>query len=334
MRLRLLPILFFSILAGCAGPQNMLGPAGPAARHISNLGWFVFITFCVVAVVMWALLVWAAVGRRGNFSEHDPVDIGGGHDWVIIGGFVIPFVILATIFVLGLNTLAAFPVHDGAHAHPEIRVTGHQWWWNVEYVGGPVDQHFRTANEIHIPVGRPVDIELATADVIHSFWVPKLHGKVDTIPGQVNLIRVQADQPGTYRGQCAEFCGAQHANMKLLVAAQPEPAFEAWAANQHNSSLQPANDEQAKGQELFMNRPCEFCRAIRGRLAHGMVGPDLTHLASRQAIASNMLPNNTASLSAWVSHAQALKPASAMPNVSQFDGPQLHALVAYLQSLR
>lgn len=334
MRFRLLlSAILFLFLSACAGPQSTLDSAGPAAKDISNLSWFVYILFCIIGVMMWILLAWVATRRRGSFDEHAPVDAGGGQNWILIGGFIVPFVVLATVFVLGLNTMSAFPVHDGGHIHPAIRVTGHQWWWEVAYVDGPVNQQFPTANEIHIPVGQPVDIELLSVDVIHSFWIPKLHGKEDLIPGQPNVIRIQADQPGTYPGQCAEFCGAQHANMRLVVVAQPEQEYRTWLEGERSPAAEPVNGQQMLGQQQFMTKPCAFCHTIRGTDAHGTLGPDLTHLASRKGLASNMLPNNQATLSAWVTHAQSLKPAAQMPNVSQFTGDQLQSLVAYLESL-
>ena len=318
----------------CGGLQNTLDPAGPAARDISSLTWIIYIMFCSVALIMWALLLWVVLRRRGTLAEHEPIDVGGGQDWIITGGFIIPFVILATVFILGLHTLSAFPVNDNiSQAKPEIRVTGHQWWWEIDYLSGPVDQHFKTANEIHIPVGKPVDIELMTADVIHSFWVPQLHGKEDLIPGQPNLIRIQADQPGIYHGQCAEYCGAQHANMRLLVIADDAAAYQSWLQSQLADALDPVNDEERAGQRLFMGRPCALCHTIRGTDAHGMVGPDLTHLASRRGIAANMLVNNEANLEAWVTHAQSLKPGCRMPNITQFSGGEARTLMSYLQSL-
>lgn len=320
--------------AGCNGPQSTLDPAGPAAHEISSLSWIVYGTFCAVGLVMWALILWVALRKRGSLEEHAPVDAGGGEEWIVTGGFAIPFVILAVLFVLSLRTLSAFPVTDGHTADPQIIVTGHQWWWELEYTSPSVDQRFKSANEIHIPVGRPIDIELRSADVIHSFWIPRLHGKEDLIPGQPNLIRIQADQAGTYRGQCAEYCGAQHAHMALIVVAQPEAEYETWRAAQLGDSAPPANPEQTAGQQQFMNKPCELCHTIRGTGAHGNVGPDLTHIGSRQGLAANMLPNNEADLAAWVTHAQALKPAAAMPNVTQFTGAQLNQIVAYLQSLK
>jgi len=328
--------ILFALGAGLASAQqNTLEPVGPAARHIASLSWFVYITFGVVAIIMWALILWVAIRRRGTLAEHEPIDAGGGQEWILTGGFLIPFVILAVIFILGLNTLAAFPVHDNiSHAMPQVRVTGHQWWWEVDYLAGPVDQHVKSANEIHVPVGVPVDVELMAADVIHSFWVPQLHGKEDLIPGQPNLIRIQADQPGIYHGQCAEFCGEQHANMKLLVIAQPPAEYQSWLAGQRNEASEPVNGQERAGQEAFMTKPCALCHTIRGTAAQGSVGPDLTHLASRRGIAANMLINNEANLEAWVTHAQALKPGCRMPNVTQFNGNEARMLVHYLQSLQ
>jgi cytochrome c oxidase subunit 2 len=178
-----------------------------------------------------------------------------------------------------------------------------------------------------------VDIALATADVIHSFWVPPLHGKVDLVPGMVNHIRIQADQPGRYPGECAEYCGMQHANMKLYVVAEPPERFERWLEAQRRPANPPDTDQARAGQQVVVEGACALCHTVRGTPALGTVGPDLTHLASRQTIAGGMLPNNIANLHAWVTHAQSLKPGAEMPDLNQFTGDQLHALVAYLRTL-
>ncbi len=327
-------LLLPAVLAICGRAQSTLDPAGPAAKSISDLSWFVFILFTAVAVVMCSLIAWVATRRRGTFDEHEPVDAGGGQFWILIGGFAIPFVILAVVFILGLRAVTRFPLHDGHIMDPEIRLIGHQWWWEARYVSGPPDNQFATANEIHIPVGRPVNIELSSTDVIHSFWVPNLSGKVDLIPGRVNHMRLQADRPGVYSGKCAEYCGAQHANMRIVVVAHPENEFEAWRAHQLEPSSTPSTAQEVRGRELFLSSPCSLCHTIRGAAAGGAVAPDLTHLASRRGIAANALENNKANISAWVTHAQALKPSSMMPNVTQFSGDELQALVAYLQQLR
>jgi cytochrome c oxidase subunit 2 len=325
----------FALLSGCGLPQSMLSPGGPASQSIAALGWFVFILFLVVTAIMWGLILWIGLRRRGSFEYHAPFDIDGGQRWIVIGGFIIPAIILAVVFIYGLSSMSAFPLHDhhGAMGPPDIRITGHQWWWQVEYVKGPVDRRVLTANEIHIPAGRPVDIDLASDDVIHSFWVPALHGKVDLIPGMTNRIRIQAN-PGSYRGQCAEYCGAQHGNMILLVVADAPDRFESWLNAQRQPAVEPVDGQQRRGQDLFMSRPCALCHTIRGTLAQARVGPDLTHIGSRRRIAANMLENNAANLAAWITHAQSLKPAVAMPNITQFTGEELRAVVAYLQSLK
>jgi cytochrome c oxidase subunit 2 len=314
--------------------QSVLNPGGSAAAVISRLGWFVFILFLIVAVVMWALIALIATRPRGNLREHAPVNVGGGQNWILIGGFAIPTAILAVVFITGLSAMSKFPVHGGINMPAEILLTGHQWWWEIRYMEGQLDKRVLTANEIHIPVGRAVDIDLASVDVIHSFWIPTLHGKVDLIPGQLNRIRIQADHPGVFRGQCAEYCGAQHAHMVLLVVAHTPEDFQKWLAAQRAPAIEPATPEQSHGRDLFLSRACVVCHTIRGTGADGTVGPDLTHIALRRGIAANTLTNDEANLAAWVTHAQSIKPASAMPNLSQFNGQELRDLVAYLRNLR
>lgn len=315
------------------GPQNTMSPHGPAAHDISTLAWIVLVTFLVVTFIMWILIGWVALRRRGHFSDKPPVEPKGGHAWILIGGFLIPLVVLTTMFVLNLNTLAQFPVGMNADPPPEIRIIGHQWWWEIQYLVGPVQGHFTTANELHIPVGRDVDVELLTADVIHSFWVPELHGKLDMIPGQPNEIRLRADHAGIYRGQCAEFCGAQHAHMIILVVAQPEDQYQAWLAHQRAPASAPTNAEAQRGEQVFLSTACALCHTVRGTPAGGGVAPDLTHIASRMGLASNSFVNDTANLEAWVTHAQSLKPEVGMPDLTAYTGPEIQELVAYLQQL-
>jgi cytochrome c oxidase subunit 2 len=325
-------LVFAAVLLQLAGSQSMLNPGGPAARSISRLSWIVFIIFLVVTLVMWALIAWVAVRRRGTFEEHAPYDAEGGFSWILIGGVVVPFVVLTFIFILNVDTLSGFPMHDG-QMKPEIRVVGHQWWWEIQYLSDDPSQEFTTANEIHIPAGKMVDVELVSNDVIHSFWVPRLHGKEDLIPGQPNMIRIRADQPGTFRGQCAEYCGEEHAHMVILVVAQSPDDFNAWRQRQLSPAVQPADAEGQHGEQIFLSGPCALCHSIRGTGAGGSIAPDLTHLASRRGLAANMLVNNTANLEAWVTHAQSLKPGSKMPDLAEFTGEDLRSLVAYLQEL-
>ncbi len=326
--------LFWVAFSGCAQAQSTLEPAGPAAESISNLSWFVYAVFSAVALVMWVLLWWVAVRRRGTFDEHEPVDAGGGRPWILIGGLGIPLVVLATIFFMGQRAMKESPLHHAENSAPDIRLIGHQWWWEVKYVKGTPDNYFATANEIHIPVGQTVHLELASADVIHSFWVPNLSGKVDLIPGQLNKMLLRADKPGVYQGKCAEFCGTQHAAMRIVVVAETASEFEAWRAKQLEPAAIPSSPQEVRGQELFMSRACVLFHTIRGTLPGVGVAPDLTHLASRRGLAANILTNDKANLAAWVTHAQGLKPGVKMPNVMQFSGEELQYLVSYLAQLR
>ncbi|HET9742628.1 MAG TPA: cytochrome c oxidase subunit II [Terriglobales bacterium] len=326
------------LLASCDVPRSTLNPAGPAAEKLANLEWLMIFIFLCVTFFMWVLIMWAMKRtRRGNFSEHAPIDIGGGQGWVTFGGFLFPFIVLTFLFVVGLRAMSSFPMGDNEKTEepkPDILVIGHQWWWEAHYLQGGVDQHFTTANEFHIPVGKPVDIALESTDVIHSFWVPKLHGKVDLVPGQVNYIRIQADKPGNYGGTCAEYCGAQHAHMELLVVAQTPEDYQAWYQHQLQPGAEPTDPEAVHGKEVFLAGPCILCHTVRGTSAGGTVGPDLTHLASRQYIAANAFQNNKANLEGWVTHAQTMKPDAEMPNLSFFTGTDLRSLVAYLQQLQ
>ncbi len=197
-----------------------------------------------------------------------------------------------------------------------------------------MQDHFVTADELHIPAGETVDIDLDSADVIHSFWAPALHGKVDLIPGNRNRIRIEASHAGVFEGQCAEYCGAEHATMLLLVIAQNPPDFQKWLADSRKPAVVPTSDYLIHGQQVFMSAACSLCHTINGTRSLGTVGPDLTHIGSRRRIASNWLPNDTSDLAAWVTHARSLKPEVVMPNVTSFNGDELRDLVAYLQSLK
>lgn len=313
--------------------HSILDPHGPAARALASYGWAVLLVFLAVTLVLWALLVWVAVRRRGSLMEHAPVDAGGGISWILVGGIGLPAALFGGFFVAMLGHLTAFPLEHVDHAAPDIRIVGHRWWWEIEYRAGPLHDWVRTASDLHIPVGRTMDIELATADVIHSFWVPSLHGKVDLIPRMPTRIRIQADDAGIYRGQCAEFCGAQHSNMVLTVIAEPAADFERWLARERAGASAPATAEQQRGQALFNSRACVLCHTIRGTAAKARVGPDLTHLASRRTLAG-VLPNNEGYLRAWITHAQSLKPGVVMPSIIDFSSQELHDLTAYLQHLR
>ena len=319
---------------GCTADRSALSPGGPAARVLANLGWPLLLGFLAVSAVMWGLIAWVAWRRTGTLEEHAPPDAKGGLRWVAIGGFVIPAIAFAATFVATINSLSAFPMDHHPHAEAEIRVLGHQWWWEVQYRMGDVSDYFTTANEIHIPAGRPVDLQLVSDDVIHSFWAPRLHGKVDLVPGMDNRIRLQADRRGVYHGACAEFCGLQHAHMRFVVVADDPAAFDAWLEHErHPAASRGLSAAAERGKTVFNGGPCVLCHTVRGTDARGTIGPDLTHFAERRLIAA-ALPQDVATLHSWVTNAPSLKPGTFMPALTQFTGSELQDLVAYLQTLK
>jgi cytochrome c oxidase subunit 2 len=245
---------------------------------------------------------------------------------------------VATVVILfGLLVASVATGREIASLHAKQALTldlvGHQWWWEVQYQQPDPSQSFVTANEIHIPVGRPVLVKAASRDVIHSLWVPNLHGKRDLIPGRVNAIWLEADRPGLYRGQCAEFCGYQHAHMALDVVAEPADRFDAWVAAQRQPAAAPATELAKRGAAVFQSLPCPLCHTVAGTGANGMNGPDLTHLASRRTIAAGTLPNTRGALAGWILDPGSAKPGTTMPP-TPLDPDDLGALLAYLESLR
>lgn len=329
------------------GPQNYMTGVEPAARTLASIGWSSLLLFLAVSVFVWILIAWMATRRRGTLEEHAPIDVGGGERWVFFGGFFLPAVTFIVIFVLSIVAMGGFPKAHAAEPIdpvPELRVTGRQWWFDAEYLPGSAEQcgtrdtvtsaFFHAPTELHIPVGRPVDIELRARDVIHSFWIPKLHGKVDMVPGQVNHIRIQADRPGAFEGECGEYCGVGHARMRIRVVAEAPAVYESWRAAQRSEAVAPTAPLEQQGKRVFESGACPLCHTIRGTESHGLAGPDLTHLASRSKIAGATLDNTAANLERWVTHARSVKLEAQMPNLPQIRGNDLHALVAYLQALR
>jgi cytochrome c oxidase subunit 2 len=243
-----------------------------------------------------------------------------------VGGVIVP---TAVLIVLGVVTVAATAdLRRAEEGALRIEVEGYKWWWEARYP----DSGLVTANEIHVPVGRPVELELTSADVIHSFWVPQLAGKVDMVPGQRNVLRFRADEPGEYRGQCAEYCGLQHGRMSFLVIADPAAEFDRWV-EAHQRPPEPAGELAARGEEVFVRSSCAGCHAVRGTSAQGQLGPDLSDFGSRRTIGALTVENNRGNLAGWIVDAQSIKPGNLMPPVS-VDPAELEALIAYLESLR
>lgn len=330
------PVIAFSTASwsvqALAFPYNIFDPAGGQAAWLSVLGWVLVGIMSFTIVVMTVLVVWGALRRRGSFEDHLPIDVDGGKQWILIGGVAIPVIVLTGLFITTIVGLNVYPGDKAEAPALEIQVTAHQWWWEVDYLYDDLPRRFSTANEIHIPVGQPVRVKLISSDVIHSFWVPRLHGKMDTIPGHLNGITLKADEAGVYRGECAEYCGVQHAQMRMRVIAQPAKEFQSWVQRQREPAITPTDPLLVKGREAFEGYACAMCHRIRGTKARGTVAPDLTHFGSRQTIAG-VMPNTRARLQAWIVNAQSFKPGARMPTLEQFDGETLNALAAYLESL-
>jgi cytochrome c oxidase subunit 2 len=317
-------LLSLLCLAGCGDSLSVLEPSGPAARSIADLGWFLTWSGGAIYVVVMGILLFALLRRRTQASRAADLQ---GLRMVLAGGVVAPAIILLVVFGFTLSTLRALstPAIDEAL---RIRVVGHQWWWEVQYT----QQQFETANELHIPVGHPVQITLESEDVIHSFWAPSLHGKLDLVPGSTNTFWIQADEAGSYWGECAEFCGVQHANMRFVVIAEPWEAYAAWIARQQQPAAEPEDPLARQGQEVFLSATCVECHTVRGTHATGDLGPDLTHLADRSMLAAGTVANNRGNLGGWISDPQHIKPGSLMPSTN-LTGDELQALLAYLATL-
>jgi cytochrome c oxidase subunit II len=311
--------------------MSSVRPAGPQAERISDLTWVLTwlgtaVFVAVVGLLLYAL--WRGHRRAENAAGPGTERLLGL--WVG-GGVAATTLILLTLLVYNFRTgsaLAAFAEPDAM----TIRVTGQQWWWEVEYEDPTPSRRLQTANEIHVPVGRRVRLQVASRDVIHSFWAPNLHGKLDLIPGYTGTTYIRADSAGVYRGRCAEFCGLQHAHMDFLIIADTPERFAVWYERQMQPAPAPGDSLKQKGQQIFLSKNCALCHTVRGTEAGGKIGPDLTHLATRSTIASVTLPNTRGHLAGWVVDPQKIKPGVKMPP-NQLSPDELVALLDYLQSL-
>ena len=324
-------VLFLSTLAGCGGDQSALEPRSRASSDIATLWWWMLLVACVVFAGALGLIGIAWLRRRRPGlpvagEERPKLNLG----LVIVFGIVIPVVVNVALFVIANFVVIKQTEAPAATTTPvTIEVTGRQWFWEVRYPGADVV----TANEIHIPARTRVNLVGVTGDVIHSFWVPQLNRKIDMIPGRRNRILLYADEPGRYRGQCAEFCGLQHAHMAMYVEAQEPADFQRWLREQAAPAKPPATAGARAGAKAFSDDGCASCHTIRGTGANGQVGPDLTHVGSRATIAALTLPNDSAALAEWLRDPQHSKPGNRMPDLdlSQRD---IMALVSYLEGLK
>jgi len=315
--------------------QDVLHVAGIQAAHAENLWWLMFWICAAAFAATMIALVWALVrARRADRRDESRVSPSGERRlarWVS-GALAVVAVLLGVMFFASIFTdraIARLPLEDALH----IDLTGYQWWWEAKYDDPTPSNIFTTANELHIPVGRPVMLTLHASDVIHSLWIPNLAGKKDLIPGRTSTLALRADAPGVYRAQCAEFCGWQHANMALLVVAEAPSDFQKWVDGQRTPAPDPSDDKKRHGRDVFERGTCAMCHAIKGTSASATRAPDLTHVASRRTLGAGMIPNTPEHRAAWVSDAPAIKPGTNMPPQPLPPG-DFDALLAYLGSLQ
>jgi cytochrome c oxidase subunit 2 len=317
------------LLAGCGGNEDVLKPASPAEHSISNLFWIMMAGAWVgLGVVAFFLLL-------GWFRRHRSGLPGGGGDQagaklVVVLGMAVPIVVLSALFWYSdVHVIGATSAPAARSTSLTVDVIGHEWFWEVRYPGTKAV----TANELHIPARTRVNVVATTADVVHSFWVPRLNRKIDMIPAHPNRELLYADRPGVYGGRCSEFCGLQHANMQLQVVAEPPASFRRWLRHQAEPAAAPASDSARRGRDVFLSQACADCHTIRGTSANGPVGPDLTHLQGRKTLAAITIPNEPGYLRDWVRDPQHFKPGNKMPALPLTSG-QLDDVVAYLESLK
>lgn len=318
----------FVLLCGCHGehPQSALHPAGPGADKIANLWWFLFWTCTLVFLATMALLVTGLFQKPVGDRAVSPL----GQRFILFCGIIIPTIVVVAMLIYGLRSTVNL---KDARGGLTVEVTAHQWWWDVRYPR----EKIVTANEIYIPVGEPVRIELKSVDVIHSFWVPNLSGKMDMLPDLKRTFWLRADAPGKYRGQCAEFCGVQHAWMAFWVVALPREEYDQWVADMQQPPPEPRTPEQIRGKKVFFadrEAACVNCHAVGGVGGKGAhMGPDLTHIGSRLTIGAGTLPNNHGNLAGWILDPQAIRPGNKMPRIF-LKSRELPDLVEYLKILK
>lgn len=310
----------------CRGMQSTLSPKGPDAESINVLSWILFGGAACIFLLVVAFLAAALFGPR---PWRTPLT---SHAYVIGGGLIFPIVVLSLLLIYGLILMRPDPAEETGQDPVRITVVGEQWWWRVVY--HDAEMPIEAANEIRIPVGRPIELTLTTADVIHSFWVPNLAGKVDMIPGRRNRLTFTAGVPGLSSGQCAEYCGGAHALMAFYVMAMTPEDYQIWRTQESGPARIPERELEQQGQSLFLSSGCTACHSIRGTIAQGRIGPDLTHVGSRHSLAAGALPNNRTAFARWITDNQHIKPENLMPPFGIFSEAEILALSTYLAGLK
>ena len=317
------------LVSGCSGSQSALNPYGAPAIHVEHL----IVGIVVLSGVIWLLVMvmLALALRRGRRAEAEGQTSEGRLTMTVSAAVAVTVATIAGMTIASFYTTRSVGLPESAAV--TITVRAQQWWWQVIYTGFDGTSTFQTANEIHIPVGQDVRLQLESADVVHSFWVPSLAGKQDLVPGRPNDLLLRAEKPGVYRGQCAEFCGLQHSHMAVMVIAEAPSDYARWITSQRANAMMPADPDAASGQAAFLAKPCAACHTIRGTQATGTTGPDLTHIGSRQTIAAGLVETTRGSLAAWIADPQTLKPGNNMPMVP-LTSIELQNISAYMDSLK
>ena len=333
----MLPLLL--VLSGCAGELSMLDPAGPAASQQYWVWWVllgVSLAVALVVFVLWFYTFWRKEVPQRTAQEERRIMLR----WVLGGGVILPVVCIIGLLVFAAPTGRSMLPLPLAAGEPElIEVVGHQWWWEVRYPGEGEEPDVITANRLVMPAGEPVDFRLISADVIHAFWIPRLGGKRDMVPGRATTIRLEADEPGVFGAQCAEFCGAQHTNMLLQVEAVEREAYDAWLAERRSPPRSAEGFDEARA---AFGEHCAACHTVAGfpgelvvdDMAHAIVGPDLSDIGSRPMLGAGVLPMEEGAIAYWLQHHQTLKPGNRMPPHNHIDTETLEEIGAWLETLQ
>jgi cytochrome c oxidase subunit 2 len=321
---RSLALLCIALLIGCDGTQSALEPAGRGAEKIAELFWWMASGAAVIWTAMVGLTIYSTFASPGGKSRF-------ASSLIIVGGAVVPTVVLSLLLVYGLAMMPEMltPAPEGSL---KIAVTGEQWWWRVSY-DSPMEEPIVLANEIHLPVGEPVEFQLASADVIHSFWIPSLGGKVDMIPGRETRLKLEPTRTGVYRGACAEYCGTSHALMTFYVVVSSKEEFESWLDQQRQPARSSVDPQAILGEKIFLTSGCGACHTVRGTAATSGVGPDLTHVGGRMSIGAGIMPNSADDFLRWLTDTRTIKPEVHMPTFNMLPQEDLRALAMYLDSL-
>jgi cytochrome c oxidase subunit II len=327
------------LMSSCGGgPQHALDSAGTQAGKLESLWWIFFWVTAAVYVIVMAVLL-AAIMRRRRAAETSAPELELNQSreqrasTLIKAAVTLTLLTMFTLMLLSFRTGRAITTVAHEAVPLEIQVTGNQWWWDIEYRDPVPSNNIRTANELHLPVGRPVRLTMQSIDVIHSFWLPNMHGKMDLIPGYKTSLVFRPDEIGTFFGQCAEFCGYQHAKMRFVAVVESQEDYERWATAQRAIPASPVDPTASGGQQLFLQSVCTQCHTVAGTTANARVGPDLTHVASRHFIAAGSIRNVHDHLKTWITDPHTIKPGVRMP-ANRYSDEDLNALVTYLEGLK